>query len=236
VFDARASAIGQPTHGVVTTNATPPKLSLFDFDVPRWTIATTIRMNQSFTAGMAMQRSPEDIFAILVRDHELGLLAFVTAHVAEDAAAMDIVQETFLAAWSQIERFDQTESFSRYLRGIAHHKIADHYRIAYTERHRLEPLPEEHLTGIAAEFERQVPDDTELFEARLTALRACIETLNGPVRAIVDQHYRVGRSCSDIGTAIGRGVEAVKKSLQRARHSLFRCIQKRLAAEVPHVV
>jgi RNA polymerase sigma-70 factor len=182
-----------------------------------------------------MHRSPEDIFAILVKDHELGLLAFVTAHVPDNAAVLDVVQETFLAAWRQIEQFDQTEPFTNYLRGIARHKIADHYRAVYAEHRRLKALPEEHLAGIAAEFERQVPDDTELFEARLTALRACIDKLNGPVRAIVEQHYQQGRSCNEIAAAIGRGVETVKKSLQRARHSLFQCIQDWFQREAQHV-
>jgi RNA polymerase sigma-70 factor, ECF subfamily len=182
-----------------------------------------------------MHRSPEDIFAILVRDHELGLLAFVTAQVGEDAVVLDIVQETFLAAWRQIEHFDQTESFSHYRRGIARHKIADHYRAVYAERRCRDTPPEEQVADIAAEFERQVPDDTELFEARLTALRACIGNLNGPVLAIVEQHYEQGRSCNEIAATIGRGVEGVKKSLQRARHSLFECIQERLRREAQRV-
>jgi len=179
-----------------------------------------------------MRRRPEDLFAILVKDHELGLLAFVTAHVPDDGAALDIIQETFLAAWRQIDQFDQTESFTHYLRGIARHKVADHFRAAYADCRRLETPPEDRLAGIAAEFERQVPDDTELFEARLTALRTCIDQLNSPVRAVVEQHYKQGRSCHEIAVAIGRGVEAVKKSLQRARHSLFKCIQERLGTGV----
>ncbi len=179
-----------------------------------------------------MRRRPEDLFAILVKDHELGLLAFVTAHVPDDGAALDIIQETFLAAWRQIDQFDQTESFSHYLRGIARHKIADHYRAVYAEHRQLKVLAEERLAGISVEFERQVPDDTELFEARLTALRTCIDKLNIPVRAVVEQHYQQGRSCHEIAVTIGRGVEAVKKLLQRGRHFLFKCIHERLGTGV----
>jgi len=182
-----------------------------------------------------MERNPEEVFAILVKDHELGLLAFVSAHVPEPAAAADVVQEVFLGAWRQLEQFDHAHSFSAYLRGIARHKIADHYRNVLTNRRELDSLRAEQLAKIGAEFDRQVPDDTELFEARLAALRACIAKLNGPARDVIEQHYRLGRPCSEVATTLGRTVEAVKKLLQRARITLHDCIQSRFRGEASHV-
>lgn len=58
-------------------------------------------------ASHAKPRS-KDVFAILVREHELRLLAFVRACVADPAGADDIVQETFIAAWWQLARYDRT--------------------------------------------------------------------------------------------------------------------------------
>ncbi len=45
-----------------------------------------------------MERTREQIFAVLVREHEPGLRAFVRACVFEAADADDLVQETFLTA------------------------------------------------------------------------------------------------------------------------------------------
>jgi RNA polymerase sigma-70 factor (ECF subfamily) len=175
-----------------------------------------------------VERTAESIFAILVKDHELGLLGFVSSQVIDPAAAADIIQETFLAAWQQMDQFDRTGSFTAYLRAIARHKIADRLRELYAERRGLEAVCSARVSEIADEFDRQVPDNTELFQSRLAALRECLDKLQTHVRHIIDQHYIENRTCAEIAAALDRGVEAVKKVIQRGRTALARCIQLQL--------
>ena len=176
-----------------------------------------------------MERTAESIFAILVKDHELGLLGFVSSQITDSAAAADIIQETFLAAWLKMEQFDKTISFAAYIRGIARHKIADRLRELYAERRGLEAVSSARVSEIADAFDRQVPDNTELFQSRLAALRTCLDQLQTNVRNIIDQHYMENRTCAEIAAALGRGVEAVKKAIQRGRAALARCIQLQLS-------
>jgi RNA polymerase sigma-70 factor (ECF subfamily) len=57
-----------------------------------------------------------------------GLFRFAVARVGDDAVAEDLVQETFLAAVSALERFKGQSSEKTWLFSILKHKIVDHFR------------------------------------------------------------------------------------------------------------
>ena len=75
-----------------------------------------------------MARQTNRSFDILVREHDLALLAFVWACVHDPAAAEDLVQETFLAAWERLDDYEENLPFAGWLRGIARHKILAYCR------------------------------------------------------------------------------------------------------------
>lgn len=61
------------------------------------------------------------------------LLRFAASRVATTELAEDLVQETFLAAFRQREKFAGDSSFGTWLVAILRRKIADHYRAARRE-------------------------------------------------------------------------------------------------------
>ena len=79
------------------------------------------------------------------------------------------------------------------------------------------------------------PDDIPTWEERLEALRGCVSRLRETRRTVIELHYERGLSCRQIAERIGKGFEAVKKHLQRARADLLACIRERLAV-VPEQV
>ena len=177
-----------------------------------------------------MARSRKDIFAILVRENRQALLAFVRSCVADSPTADDLVQETFLAAWRRLDEFDRGRPFITWLRGIARNKILEHYRNCATRRRYVAHFTPEALDMIAQEHERLTAGPGDSFIDRTKPLKECLETLALDARRIVDSHYRDRQTCRAIGVRVGMGVEAVKKSLQRARADLRRCILGKLEA------
>jgi RNA polymerase sigma factor (sigma-70 family) len=63
-----------------------------------------------------------------VRAVEPVLLAYARRAVGASAEAVDLVQETLLAALANRETFDQRAQLRTWLVGILSHKIADHFR------------------------------------------------------------------------------------------------------------
>lgn len=180
-----------------------------------------------------MKRTREELFAVLVREHERGLLAFVRACVHDRGDAEDLVQETFVAAWRQLERYDPERPFSNWVRGIAQNKIVDYCRAHAGSRPQVHVIAPEAVAAIADEFERlNSLGRGEADSACFAALRDCLAALAKEDREIVDGVYRERQTCHAIADRLGRTLEAVKKRLQRARAQLRDCIVGKLTREV----
>jgi RNA polymerase sigma-70 factor, ECF subfamily len=173
------------------------------------------------------RRSKDGVFEILVREHEAGLLAFVRSCVDDDAAADDLVQETFLAAWRQLDRYDTGRPFARWLRGIARNKILEYFRSAATAGRHVRPLTPEMLEAIAEVFE-PLTGVGDGFTDCLDALRGCLHRLQTTDHDIIRSVYLDGQTCGAIASRMGRNTEVIKKRLQRARALLRDCIIAKL--------
>lgn len=179
-----------------------------------------------------MQPTPEDLFDVLVREQTPGLSAFVRACVGDPAAAEDLVQETFVAAWRDFADYDRDRPFAAWLRGIAQHRVLAHRKDAAIARKHELVAPPETVAAIAAEFDRfSRPPRGEAYRDCFAALRECLETLAGEDRDIVDRVYRGEQTCGGVASTLGRTVEWVKKRLQRARADLRDCILSKLGLE-----
>ncbi len=183
-----------------------------------------------------MERTREQLFAVLVHEHQLGLSAFVRSCVHDPADADDIVQETFVTAWQDLAAYDLNRPFAAWLRGIARHLIGDYFqRLADQGRH-VHTLPPEAVANLASEFARfNRPARGEVYRDCFAALQECLTGLPASDREIVQRAYRENQTCRTIANHLGRKVEAVKKRLQRARAALRDCILAKLGPEgVPH--
>ena len=82
----------------------------------------------------------------------------------EDTAA-DLMQETFLAAWRQQQRFEGASRPLTWLIGIARHKLADETR--RRERERARPVPAGESAEDFAAFAKAYADQTEADHAAM---------------------------------------------------------------------
>lgn len=67
-------------------------------------------------------------FTRLAGRHKRWLYRFIRRYVGNDADAFDLLQESFIAAWSALEKFDSTRPFHAWLRQIALNKCRDRGR------------------------------------------------------------------------------------------------------------
>lgn len=78
--------------------------------------------------AVAAQAGDRRAFDALIRREKAGLYAFVRRYVGDADDAYDVVQESFVAAWRSLARFDPARSFPIWLRTIALNKCRDHGR------------------------------------------------------------------------------------------------------------
>jgi len=150
------------------------------------------------------------------------LHSFVSRQLdGEQAAAEDIVQEIFLAAFSSMDAFRGDSKLYTWLCGIAHHKIADFYRGQTQEASREQPGPDADPlnNGMNGDNVPLAPDIIESTEAYHLVQQSLV---NLPVdyREVITLKYFEGMSVSEIGQVMERSAKSVEGLLSRARNAL----------------
>ncbi len=156
-------------------------------------------------------------FTDLIRGHHLGLVAYATALVKSEAAARDLVQDSCVAAWQSLGKFDVSRDFGTWMRGIVRNKWREHCR----KYKREVALDEETLSRLEQPFEDS-PDDSDLF-ARLAE---CRSKLPEPMAVVVRVIYDEGRTSDEAAEILETKAPALRKRLERAREVLRLCLSR----------
>jgi len=155
---------------------------------------------------------------------ERELLRYVMALVPNVSDARDVVQETAVALWQAIEKYDPQKPFVPWACRFALNEARLHLR---TESRRRRLLEED----VAELLEKRRAEIAEPLDVRREHLRACLERLPKEQHQLVHGYYFEEQSVETLGANFGRGVEAVYKALQRTRQALHQCIETKLQAE-----
>lgn len=187
-------------------------------------------MERSDAAAVAQARAGDsDAFGVLVERHSRSVFRLAFRMTGNESDAEDIVQETFLRAYRQLDKFDWRASFSTWLYRIAANGALDLIRARKRRQ--------EHQTSAgddAAEPVQSLPSpdpapDRLAFSGELNKLLGpALDQLSVMERsAFVLRHYE-GMCMEDIGKALGVQAGA-------AKHSVFRAVQKLRRALEPAV-
>ena len=121
----------------------------------------------------AAQGGSTEAFSRLVERHQQALRAFLRRACGDWAAADDLAQETFLAAWSRIGRLKAGASVRAWLCGIGYNKHLTAVRSAGRERVRAARYDEDRAPPSEA-----APEDRMALESAMAGLppeqRACV--------------------------------------------------------------
>lgn len=166
-------------------------------------------------------------FAVVVHRFQRPLRAWLAARCPPELDADDLAQATLVTAFTRLADYRPGSDFAAWIWTIARFQL----RGAYTGLSRQRDARQRHWPAIAYELQARRIDDAGP-DPRLPALHACLGTLTGPVRHLLEQHYHHGTDLQTIAHQLGRTAGAVKKQLFSVRRILHDCIRRRL--EVAH--
>jgi RNA polymerase sigma-70 factor, ECF subfamily len=178
-------------------------------------------MEAEATGAVDRARSGDnEAFRLLVEQHGRAVFRLAYRMTGNEEDAEDVVQETFLKAYRQINTFDARSSFATWLYRIASNCALDLIRKRKTrERNRDRgPDPDRDVLG---SLPAPTPGpDRELYSNQISVcVHSALDQLSGQERtAFILRHFE-GWSIEDIGLALGTGASATK-------HSIFRAVQK----------
>lgn len=159
-------------------------------------------------------------FERVLLPHLAGLLAYSRAICGDFHAAQDVVQETALVAYRNLERLFAEVDFGTWLKAIAR-------RQALAARRKLGRHP------LAAEGVLESVYDSELAHdsPHQQALRECLEKVPPDGRELIHIRYAEGRSIGEMATRTKTNVDTLRWRMYRLRQALRECVERRLRQE-----
>jgi RNA polymerase sigma-70 factor (ECF subfamily) len=164
----------------------------------------------------AARTGDPDAWDTLFRRYQLPLFTFVMDLVRHEQTALDLVQDTFLAAVRNLGGLRDDSRFGSWLFGIAHQRVVQHWRRSGRSPFSDAPLPESEPDLEPAPDLRLVDE-----EDRATLLRA-VDSLSPDHRSVVLLHYLEDFPLAEIATITGATLGTVKSRLHYARRELRR--------------
>jgi len=164
----------------------------------------------------------ERAFALLMGRHKAALYRFARRYVGDADDAYDVVQQSFVAAWKALERFDPARGFAPWLRAIALNKCRDHARRAAVRRLLMfsrRPSAIEHVADAQPDAEARWMAEQELV-ALDRAIAGLPRALKEPLLLTVFE----GLSQAEAGRELGISAKAVETRVYRARRALTEVI------------
>jgi RNA polymerase sigma-70 factor (ECF subfamily) len=164
----------------------------------------------------ACQRGDRDAFRALFEAYKNKVYSIAYRFAGDEAAAMDIAQDTFVKLFSVIRDFRGDSSFDTWIYRMVVNSCLDHRRRGW----RLLPLSDDFAVSLP-EPARSSLD--ELLRSEMgERVRAAIDRLSPDLRIAIVLRYTEGLSYDEIAEVLGCSVGTVASRLNRAHKKLER--------------
>lgn len=161
------------------------------------------------------QRGDPEAFTYLVETYQKQVFNLCYRMLNDPNDAEDAAQETFLRAYNNMKRYDNSRPFPTWLLSIAAHYCIDQIRKRRMTIISMEDLPCPDLPDIAPG-----PETTYTRCEEKRRVEAILEKLGPTDRAAVIMYYWYDLSYEEISRALSLTVSAVKSRLHRARRDM----------------
>jgi RNA polymerase sigma-70 factor (ECF subfamily) len=170
--------------------------------------------------AVAAQTGDEQAFSDLVRATEGEVRAFVCARAANLGMIEEVLQTTFVTAYTQLAKYEPRRTLLPWLKGIARNHLSEELR----RMRRLQPLHADVAEqGMLAACATAVDED-EQRSGELDRLRICLERLTPRIRRLLELRYWQGLSVEELAVGQQQSANATAALLYRARKALSACL------------
>lgn len=184
----------------------------------------TVAFSDAELLNAARQHAPE-AWNTLLKRHQLPLYTYAAELLRDDAAALDIVQETFAAAVRHIASLRDDTRFSSWLFGIAHQKCVQHWRRITRDETVFAPAPADDAPVDWPDGEGTDPRALLLRREHAAECFTLVEQLPAAQRSALLLHVLDDFSLEEIAGITGVPLGTVKSRLHHAKRALRQLVE-----------
>jgi len=166
------------------------------------------------------QQGSDEAFTRLVEEHQTHVYNLCYRMLGEPEAAEDAAQESFLRAYQNLHRFDQSRPFTTWLLSIAAHYCIDRLRRRKLSIFSLDQENEDGTTYEVADPASPDPEAESVKREDRDHLHILLKDLDETDRAAIIMRYWYDYSEIEIAESLKLTVSAVKSRLHRSRRAL----------------
>ena len=168
----------------------------------------------------------DDRYEIFVRhlvEHEPRVRSFLRGLLPTWQDVEEVTQEASLVAWRKFAEFEEGTSFGGWLLTIARYEA-----LKYRRRLARSPLVfDDDLCELLAEEASRNESEQE----RRHHLEDCLQKLDASRRDLLLKAHAPGVVIRDLAEQVGKGEQALYKTIQRLRVTLLQCVARAMASE-----
>lgn len=169
----------------------------------------------------------ENAYKQLVEKYERALYFHILKMIKDREQVEDLVQETFVKAFDNLNTYSTNYAFSTWL-----YRIATNHTIDYLRKKKLETLsidkPRKTKDG---EMEMQLEDETAstdrniIRKQRQKIVQNAIDNLPGKYRKVIEMRHMEEKSYKEIADVLDLPLGTVKAHIFRARELLYKALK-----------
>jgi RNA polymerase sigma factor, sigma-70 family len=168
-------------------------------------------------AGLALS-GQQTAYGELMRRHRDAVFRLAWGHVGSATEALDVTQETFIAAFASLARYDRARSFRIWISRIAINKCHDWARRRAVRRFFTFARPIEEAVAVADGA--MTPEDDAQSQQEVARIHEAIAALPGNLKDVLLLRTIEGLSQGEVAQTLGVSEKAVETRLYRARKKL----------------
>jgi len=172
-------------------------------------------------------RGQPDAFLVIVRAYGPNLRTYLGSHLFHLDEVDDLAQETFIAAYRNLNTFRRSEDFGAWLRGIARNKLLRFFEQTNRRSSRMEAFRLEAANLLQGELEESAAGaKPEQLQVMLSCITKLPERIRHVVRSLLD-----GGKAPALAAELKTSTGAIYQLQYRALGMLRECITRELADE-----
>ena len=178
---------------------------------------------RSFAMAIPDPGTPNADFVALLATCQRPIFLYAMSLLGNVDDAEEVVQESGLVLWKKFHEYQPGTDFIRWACQIARYQSL---KLRARRYRGPQVFSNEFLAMIAAAAEEK--SQAEL-ETRRRLLSQCMQELKAADQDLIARRYRKNGSTREVAEALNRSVQGTRRSLQRIREVLAKCVRRKLA-------